>query len=135
MGLRRAFRSYSLLEIVMEKTMSGEISDVGMTATGARVQNEVGRVSEGAHRRIDSLADAAEPAVASISEGAHTVVDKMAGAATQAARTVEASGQQLKETQERVAQVTSKYMQDNPVTSLAIAVGAGFLLSRLLSSR
>jgi ElaB/YqjD/DUF883 family membrane-anchored ribosome-binding protein len=119
----------------MENYRSDDASGGGISSTGAKLQSGVSRVSEDAHKKIESVVDAAKPAVASISEGAHNVVDKMAGAATQAAQTVETSGRQLKDTQERVVQVTSKYMQENPLSSIAIAVGAGFLLSRLLSSR
>jgi ElaB/YqjD/DUF883 family membrane-anchored ribosome-binding protein len=119
----------------METNMSGNTSGAGTTSTGAKIQSGVSRASEDAHKKVDSLVEAAAPAVASVSEGAHKVVDKVASAATQAAQTVEASGQQLKHTQEKVVLVSSKYMQENPVKSLAIAVGAGFLLSRLLSSR
>lgn len=119
----------------MEKNISGDAQGNGITSTGARIQSGVSSVSEDAHKKIQSAVDAAQPAVATISEGAHNVVDRMAGAATHAAHTVETGGQHLKDTQERVVQVTSKYVHENPVTSIAIAVGAGFLLSRLMSSR
>lgn len=96
----------------MEKNMSGDAQGNG-TSTGARIQSGVNRVSE----------------------DAHNVVDRVAGAATHAAHTVETGGQHLKDSQERVVHVTRNYVHENPVTSIAIAVGAGFLLSRLLSSR
>lgn len=119
----------------METNQSGDTVGSGTTSTGARMQSGVGRVSEDAHKKIESVVDAAQPAVTTLSEGAHNAVDRMAGAATHAAQTIETRGQQLKDTQERVVHVTSRYMQENPVTSIAIAVGAGFLLSRLVSSR
>jgi ElaB/YqjD/DUF883 family membrane-anchored ribosome-binding protein len=123
------------LEIIMEQNMRGDTSGSALTATGAKVQSGVGHASDVAHKKIESVADAAQPAVDSLSEGAHIVVDKVAGAAAQAAQTVEKSGQYLKAGEERMVQVTRTYVHENPVTALAMAVGAGFLISRLLSSR
>jgi ElaB/YqjD/DUF883 family membrane-anchored ribosome-binding protein len=119
----------------MEKNMAGDTSVTGTNSTGARIQGGMSRASEDAHKKIDSIVDAAAPAMASVSEGAHKVVDKVAGAATQVAQKVEASGQQLRRREERAVSVSTRYVQENPAKSLAIAVGAGFLLSRLLSSR
>lgn len=65
---------------------------------------------------------------------AHETVDKIASASNQAADALE-KGQQLKSAEQRMIKNCQGYIRDNPVTSLGIAVAAGFLLSRLLSSR
>ena len=87
------------------------------------------------HKAIDKASDAARPAVDQIAAGVHTAVDKIAGAATQAAETLEVKGGQLKEAQTRFTESCSTYVRENPIASLGIALSAGFLLSRLLSSR
>ena len=91
--------------------------------------------TSGVHKAIDKASDAARPAVDQIAAGVHTAVDKIAGAATQAAETLEVKGGQLKEAQTRFTESCSTYVRENPIASLGIALSAGFLLSRLLSSR
>ncbi|WP_150047969.1 DUF883 family protein [Methylomonas rhizoryzae] len=66
---------------------------------------------------------------------AHEAVDKIASASNQAADALEEKGQQLKNAEQRLMKNCQVYIRDNPVTSLGIAVAAGFVLSRLLSSR
>lgn len=119
----------------MEQNMTGDTSGNGTTSVGAKVQSGVGHASDVAHKRIESIVEATQPAVASMSKGAHIAVDKVADAAAQAAHTIEETGQYFKYGQERVVQATSNYVHKNPLTSVAIAVGAGILISRLLSSR
>jgi ElaB/YqjD/DUF883 family membrane-anchored ribosome-binding protein len=106
-------------------------SDDG-SSTSARA---VDQASTGVHKTIDKVSDAARPAVDRIAAGAHQAVDKMAGAATQAAETLGVKGKQLKNAQVRLIEDCAGYVRDHPVTSLGIAVAAGFLLSRLLRSR
>jgi ElaB/YqjD/DUF883 family membrane-anchored ribosome-binding protein len=44
-------------------------------------------------------------------------------------------GKQLKNVEQQFVENCRGYINENPLTSLGIAVGAGFLLSRLLSGR
>ncbi|CAG1022237.1 DUF883 domain-containing protein [Methylomonas sp. LL1] len=66
---------------------------------------------------------------------AHESVDKIARVSNQAADALEEKGQQLKSAEQRLMKNCQGYVRDNPVSSLGIAVAAGFILSRLLSSR
>jgi ElaB/YqjD/DUF883 family membrane-anchored ribosome-binding protein len=66
---------------------------------------------------------------------AHEAVDKIANATSQAAEAVGEKGQQLKNAEQRLVENCRGYVRDNPLSSLGIAVAAGFLLSRLLSGR
>jgi ElaB/YqjD/DUF883 family membrane-anchored ribosome-binding protein len=66
---------------------------------------------------------------------AHEAVDKMAQVSNQAADAFDEKGLQLKNAEQRLIKNCQGYVRDNPVTSLGIAVAAGFLLSRLLSGR
>ena len=55
---------------------------------------------------------------------AHRTVDKVAN-----------KGQQLKNAEQRLVDNCRGYIDDNPVAALGMALGAGFLLSRLLTGR
>ena len=67
--------------------------------------------------------------------GAHEAVDKVANATTQAAEAVGQKSEQLKNVKQQFLENCRGYIHKNPVASLGIAVGAGFLLSRLISGR
>ena len=67
--------------------------------------------------------------------GAHSKVDKVANATTQAAEALGQKGEQLKNVEQQFLENCRGYIHKNPAASLGLAVGAGFLLSRLMSSR
>lgn len=69
------------------------------------------------------------------SQSAHEAVDKVAAATNQAAETLGEKGEQLKNAEQKSWESCRGYVQENPITSLGIAVAAGFLLSRVLSGR
>ena len=69
------------------------------------------------------------------SHSAHEAVDKIASATNQAAQALGEKGEQLKNAEQKLMESCRGYVQDNPITSLGIAVAAGFVLSRLLSGR
>jgi ElaB/YqjD/DUF883 family membrane-anchored ribosome-binding protein len=93
------------------------------------------QASTGVHQVIDKVSNAARPVVDRIASGGHQAVDKIASAAGQVAETLDVKGEQLKDVQLRAIEQCRGYVRDNPVTSLGIALAAGYLLSRLLSSR
>ncbi|MFA6164593.1 MAG: DUF883 domain-containing protein [Methylobacter sp.] len=66
---------------------------------------------------------------------AHEAVDKIAGATNQAAEALGEKREQLKNTEQQLMENCRSYISDNPITSMGIAVAAGFLLSRVLSGR
>ncbi len=67
------------------------------------------------------------------SSSAHETVDQIANAANRTAAALGEKGQQLQDTERELMKNCREYVRDNPITSLGIAVGGGFLLSRLLS--
>jgi len=69
------------------------------------------------------------------SASAHEVVDKITSATSQATEALGEKGEQLKNAEQQMMKHCRGYVHDNPITSLGIAVAAGFLLSRLLSGR
>jgi ElaB/YqjD/DUF883 family membrane-anchored ribosome-binding protein len=66
---------------------------------------------------------------------AHEAVDKVASVTNQAAQTLGEKGEQLKNAEQQLMENCCGYVRNNPVSSLGIAVAAGFLLSRVLSRR
>jgi len=70
-----------------------------------------------------------------VSHSAHEAFDKIASATSQAAETLSEKGDQLINAEQHLMKNCRSYVRDNPITSLGIAVAAGFVLSRLLSSR
>jgi len=66
------------------------------------------------------------------SDSAHETVDKIAGAAKEAFGENE---EQLNAAKQKMLNDFRDYIHDNPITSVGIAVAAGFVLSRLLISR
>jgi ElaB/YqjD/DUF883 family membrane-anchored ribosome-binding protein len=65
----------------------------------------------------------------------HDTVDKIAKATNDATDRLEKKGAQLKSSEEHMVANCQSYIRDNPITSVGVAVAAGFVLSRLLSSR
>ena len=70
-----------------------------------------------------------------VSHSAHEAYDKIADATSQAAEAVGKKSEQLKNAEQQIMEDCRVYVRDNPITSLGIAVAAGFLLSRMLSGR
>ena len=66
---------------------------------------------------------------------ANEAIDKAARATNQATEPLGKKGEQLKNAEQQIMADCRVYVRDNPITSLGIAVAAGFLLSRVLSGR
>lgn len=69
------------------------------------------------------------------SHSAHEAVDKMANATNKAAEAIGEKGDQLKSAEQRLMENCRGYFRNNPLSSLGLAVAAGFFLSRLWSGR
>ena len=93
------------------------------------------QVGSSVHEAIDKVSDAARPAVDRIASNAHQAVDKAQGIAGHAAEALGVQADHLKEAQTHLTDACGNYMRSNPVMSLGIAVGIGFVLSRMLSSK
>ncbi|MDI1232350.1 MAG: DUF883 domain-containing protein [Methylobacter sp.] len=64
---------------------------------------------------------------------AHEALDKVASVTNQATEALGEKGEQLINAEQQLTENCCGYVRENPVTSLGIAVAAGFLLSRLLN--
>lgn len=116
----------------METPKTGAVATAD--GNGTLVQG-IEHAGSGVHQAIDRVSDAARPAVDRIASGAHQVVDKAQDAATQAAESLGAKADHLKEAQTHLTQACGTYMRSNPIATLGIAVGIGFVLSRLMSAK
>ncbi|WP_020161393.1 MULTISPECIES: DUF883 family protein [Methylobacter] len=67
--------------------------------------------------------------------GAHEAVERAAEVSHKAAETISEKSEQMKDAQERLMEHAREYVRENPVTSLGIALGSGFILSRLMGHR
>jgi ElaB/YqjD/DUF883 family membrane-anchored ribosome-binding protein len=65
---------------------------------------------------------------------AHDAVDKAAAAAAPAAEWLRTQGHDLAAMEKKLVDDACKYVAANPLKSVAIALAAGFLLSRIIRS-
>jgi ElaB/YqjD/DUF883 family membrane-anchored ribosome-binding protein len=87
------------------------------------------------HKTIDKAAEAAQPVVDRLASTAHASVDKVSGALAGATKTMDEKTRQLTDAASRFADTGREYVRNSPATSVLIAVGAGYLLSKILGSR
>jgi ElaB/YqjD/DUF883 family membrane-anchored ribosome-binding protein len=99
------------------------------------ISSELPKNTADAHTTIDKAAEAAKPVVDRLASSAHAGVDKMSGALSGASQTMEEKSRQLADAASRFADTGREYVRTSPGTSIAIAVGAGFILSKLLGRR
>ncbi len=115
----------------MEQTGSMSSS---MGSNGS-VANAVDDLSETAHDKIDKVTSSVKPAVDRFAKSAHQVVDKVATVASDAADTLGVKADQFKGAQGRVTEQCQQYVRENPLVAVGIALAAGYILSKVLSSR
>jgi ElaB/YqjD/DUF883 family membrane-anchored ribosome-binding protein len=70
-----------------------------------------------------------------ISNTVDKATDKASKVANQAADTLSEKGEQLKNIEERLVEKCIDYTRENPLTSVGIALGVGFILSALFKDR
>lgn len=76
------------------------------------------------HKKVDAMA-----------AGAHDAVDWAADATNSATDSLSDTGHELRAKQEKWLATAREYVQENPATSVGIALAGGYLLSRILRSR
>jgi ElaB/YqjD/DUF883 family membrane-anchored ribosome-binding protein len=87
------------------------------------------------HKTIDKAAQAAQPVVDRLASSAHAGVDKVSNLLSGASQTMGQRQQQLTDASRQLMDSTREYVRQKPGTALAIAVGAGFILAKLLGGR
>jgi ElaB/YqjD/DUF883 family membrane-anchored ribosome-binding protein len=114
---------------------TSETTNGAINKTTSMFDQKVDQASNAAHQAISDAASAAHPAVQRLNQTAHQTVDKLMRVASTTAETVAAKSGQLMDAQERLTEECRVYIRQKPVTALAFAIGAGYLLSRLLTSK
>jgi len=114
---------------------SQENAPITPNHNGGALERAVDRASVGAHQTIDSISSSGKPAVDRMTASAHEAVDKVSSVAGHAVETLGMKGEQLNAAEQRLMAGTRKYVQENPVTSVGIAIATGYVLSRIFSSR
>lgn len=99
------------------------------------VEQQIDQANTSMHGAVDKLSEAARPAADRVASGAQTAIDTLAKAGSKARETVSASVEQLGELQERAVGSARTSIRAQPLTVIGIAIAAGFILSRLMSSR
>jgi ElaB/YqjD/DUF883 family membrane-anchored ribosome-binding protein len=97
--------------------------------------NDLPKTADDMHKTIDKAAEAAQPVVDRLASSAHAGVDKMSGALAGASRTMDEKSRQLADAASRFADTGREYVRSSPATSILVAVGAGFILSKILGGR
>lgn len=112
-----------------------DITNGAVNKNTSMLDQKVDQASAAAHQAISDAASAAHPAVQRLNHTAHQTVDKLMRVASSTAETVANKSEQFMDAQERLTEECRVYIRQKPVTALAVALGAGYLLSRLLTSK
>ncbi len=86
------------------------------------------------HKSIDKAAEAAQPMVDRVVSSAHAGVDKLSGMLSSASESFGNRKVQMNDTCQQLADSGREYIRNKPGTAVAIALGAGYILAKLLGS-
>lgn len=115
-----------------QKSNDGSARNVGSAGTGSSMGKDL---SQDLHQTIDKAADAAQPMADRLASTAHAGVDKVSGAMTDVSHKVDEKTRQLGEAYKNFAETGRGYVRSSPATSILVALGAGYVLSKLLGRR
>ncbi len=88
------------------------------------VDTVVETVTDFTNGTVDKASKATNEAVGKASKATREIADKMGE-----------KGEQLRTAEQRLLKETTEYVRDNPITSVGIALGVGFLLSKWFNNR
>jgi ElaB/YqjD/DUF883 family membrane-anchored ribosome-binding protein len=114
---------------------TSETLNAAINKNTTQLDQKVDQASAAAHKVITDAVSAAHPAVQRLNQTAHQTVDKFMRVASTTAETVANKSEQLMDAQERLTEECRVYIRQKPVTAMAMALGVGYLLSRLLTSK
>jgi len=104
--------------------LSGDVGEMsGLSGSGSS-DDTMNRVVQGAHQAVDRIAERAAP-----------VVERLKTSMTGASDSMHSSVEQWSAMQEEWVETARTTVREHPIASLAAAVAAGMVLSKLLSSR
>ena len=102
--------------------------------SGGAKSSGINQTASGLHDKIDQVSESARPTVDRAASSAHETVDHLADMASHAAETAQMKTEEFKEMQARFMENATQYVQTHPMASLCIAIAAGFLISKMMSS-
>jgi ElaB/YqjD/DUF883 family membrane-anchored ribosome-binding protein len=116
-----------------QKSNEGNARHIGSEGSGSSMGKDLsqGSPGDGQDRSAENLHRGIDKAVSS----AHVGVDKVAGALTGANARMDEKSRQLGEAYKHFAETGRSYVRTSPATSVLVAVGAGYVLSKLLGRR
>ena len=128
-----------------QKSNEGNARNVGSEGSGSSMGKDLSQdmgvnagLNKGAaemHQTIDKAAEAAQPVADRLASSAHAGVDKVSGALTEVSARMDEKTKQLSEAYKNFAETGRGYVRSSPATSVLVALGAGFVLSKLLGRR
>lgn len=128
-----------------QKSNDGNARNVGSEGTGSSMGKDMGSNLGGGtgfnksaadmHQTVDKAADATQPMADRLASSAHEGVDKVSSALTGVSARMDEKTKQLGEAYNKFAETGRGYVRSSPATSVLVAVGAGFVLSKLLGRR
>ena len=104
--------------------LSGEVGDLSGLGSSAGSSDPMNRVVQGAHQAVDRIAERAAP-----------VVERLKSHMSGASDSMHTSVEQWSAMQDEWVETARTTVREHPIASLAAAVAAGVVLSKLLSSR
>lgn len=125
-----------LISLKMEKTMdiNSEINKAGERSLDS-VNSQIKDKSANIHNAIDKASQTTYPAVEKVVNGAHAGVDQVSTALTDATTTLSERTRELTAAYQRYAETGRRYVRTSPVLSVSVALAAGYLCSKLFSSK
>ncbi|CUI05278.1 hypothetical protein LXA47_10320 [Massilia sp. P8910] len=131
-----------------QKSNGGNASNIGSEGSGSSMGKDLGAgrndgnkgsdLSKSAadmHKTIDKAADAAQPVVDRLASSAHAGVDKVSGALNGVTGRMDEKARQLTDAYKNFAETGRDYVRTSPATSVLVALGIGYTLSKLLGRR
>jgi ElaB/YqjD/DUF883 family membrane-anchored ribosome-binding protein len=91
--------------------------------------------SSAVRSNAEALGERAHGGIDRLTSTAHDAVERAASTAATAADTLGVKGRQLLEARDEWMDTTRVYVREHPIAALGVALAAGYLLSRILSSR
>lgn len=107
----------------------------GIDSISNNLANKVDELNSTVHQAIRDGSNAARPAADHFAAGVHHAIDRVTDVANQTVRSLDDTGAQIKSSASHLVSHCSGYVKQKPLTSLGVALAAGFLLGQLVRLR
>ena len=119
--------------------MNKQVTTPETLAASSRIDESAERIKQATSSAVSSTKDAVDRAADHVEEGLHRATDKAADAANRATDKAAELGERGREVYDQTMdradawlEQAREYVREKPVQSVAIALGAGWLLGRIL---